>query len=84
MQTVKAIWAALAAWLAAIRGWRTMIVAMIGGAFAALIGAAQALDWAPVLRSYLPDVPAWAVGLAAAALGGALRAITTTPMGEKR
>lgn len=71
-------------WFAALKGWRTMLVAVIGGALAALIGAAEAMDWAPVLRSYLPDIPAWAVGLIAAAIGGALRAITTTPMGQRR
>lgn len=66
---------------AALKGYRTIIVAVIGGAIAALIGAAEAMDWAPVLRSYLPDIPAWAIGLIAAAIGGALRTITSTPLG---
>jgi len=69
--------------LAALKGWRTIIVAVICGGVAAMLGAASLMDWAPVLRSYLPDVPAWAVALGASFIAGALRVITTTPPGQK-
>lgn len=67
--------------LATLKGWRTMIIAAICGGAAAVIGAVQIMDWAPVLSAALPDVPGWIIALTASFVGGALRVITTTPMG---
>lgn len=66
--------------LAALKGWRTMAVAIFCGGMAALVGAAAALDWAKPLHDWLPTLPGWAIVLLASFIGGALRTITTTPM----
>lgn len=80
---MTAIWTFITTEWAALKGWRTLSVTMFAGGFAALIGAVEIMDWAPIITDYLPQVPGWAVTLIAAFIGGALRAITTTPMGEK-
>lgn len=69
---------------AALNGWRTMIVAVICGGAAAMIGAAAMLDWAAPLHDWLPTLPGWLIVLLASFIGGALRTITTTPMGSSK
>lgn len=65
---------------AALKGWRTMIVAVICGGAAAMIGAAAMLDWAAPLHDWLPTLPGWLIVLLASFIAGALRTITTTPL----
>lgn len=69
---------------AKIKGWRTMIIACLAGGLSAGFGALTMLDWSPVLQDFVPQLPGWAIVLLAAFIGGALRTITTTPMGGER
>lgn len=64
----------------ALKGWKTIIVAVICGGVAAMIGAAAMLDWAQPLHDWLPTLPGWLIVLLASFIGGALRVITTTPL----
>lgn len=65
---------------AALKGWRTMIVAVFCGGLAAMIGAASMLDYATPLQEWLPTWPGWLIVLIASFIAGALRAITTSPI----
>ena len=67
-----------------IKGWRTMGVAIIAGGLSAAFGAISLMDWAEPIRDLFPSLPGWVIILLAAFIGGALRVITTTPMGDKQ
>ncbi|MGC0600751.1 hypothetical protein, partial [Escherichia coli] len=67
-----------------LKGWRTMAVAIIAGGLSAAFGALSLMDWAEPVRDLFPALPGWAIILLAAFIAGALRAITTTPLGEKQ
>lgn len=66
-----------------LKGFRTVIIAAASGAVAALFGALSLTDWGAVLHANMPAIPGWAIVILAATLGGALRSITTTPIGKK-
>ena len=67
-----------------LKGWRTMGVAIIAGGLSAAFGALSFMDWTEPVRELFPSLPGWVIILLAAFIGGALRVITTTPMGEKQ
>jgi len=83
MATLTQIWAWVGALWADLKGYRTAIWSVLLGVLCALAGAAEIMDWAPVLRANFPSVPAWLLGLFASAITLWLRAITTTPVFKK-
>ena len=56
----------------------------IAGGLSAAFGALSFMDWAEPVRELFPSLPGWVIILLAAFIGGALRVITTTSMGEKQ
>lgn len=77
------VWPAIKAWLASLKGWRTLIVGRALTFIGIVAGVAVQLDWVPIVHDNFPSLPRWADPILAGVLIEYMRRITTTPMGKR-